>query len=145
MIILASPECERWFVQRPQLVGQAHLSIITFGACAPFPSIQYVLNFLYISYEPKYSSSHSPCVGQAFNMYTFPPFSKTSASKIILQSGQILCVYLIVLLSAVFLLERFEICINSISITYVFLALLLRSASFVYKHNLTTPTVISLL
>jgi hypothetical protein len=83
-------------------------------------------------------------VGQAFNMYTFPSLSKTSASKIILQSGQMLCVYLIVLLSAVFLLERFEICISSISITYV-LASLPMSANFVYKHNLTTPTVISLL
>src|SRR5919197_3581618 len=143
MIMLESPECERWFVQSPQLFGHEHLSIITFGAWAPLPSIQYVLNFLYMSYEPKYSSSHSPCVGQAFNMYTLPFLSKTSASRIILQSGQILCVYLIVFLSAVFLLERLEICINSISITYYVLSS--KSCSFVYKHNLTTPTMISLL
>ena len=90
--MLASPLWDRWFEQSPQLLGHEHLSIITLGAWAPLPSIQYVLNLLYISYEPKYSSSHSPWVGHVFVMYTMPSLSKTSASRIMLQSGHMLWV-----------------------------------------------------
>src|SRR5215203_1632892 len=142
MIMLESPEWERWFVQSPQLLGHEHLSIMTFGACAPLPSIQYVLNFLYISYEPKYSSSHSPCVGHVFVMYTLPSLSKTSASKIILQSGQMLCVNLIVRLAVtVLLLVMLEICIKSIVITFLTVPFT-NPLPFIYKDNRTNPTVI---
>ena len=51
--MFARPLCDRWFEQSPQLLGQAHFSIATFGAWAPLPSCQYVLNLLYRSYEPK--------------------------------------------------------------------------------------------
>src|SRR2546428_11493969 len=91
-IIFDNPVCDKWLEHSPQLAGHEHTSMGTLAACVPFPSVQYLENLEYIAYDPKYSSSVSPCSGHVFVMKTLLSRSNTSAGKILLQSGQIDCV-----------------------------------------------------